>query len=217
MFNRRDGNGTERVPERPQAPERAASATRLPNEAQRTVMPSMPAMQYSGAMPEQVNEAMAMPPQTEMSAQPIETVIAREDTFEGQLRTSKGVRILGTVRGAIESASYVHIEQNALVEADISATEVVIAGDYSGNLTCRQRVEIQATGRVRGRLDTVKLHLHEGGYFDGELHMQKPAEMNERARTYNTNDNRVRRPRFGEVAGDNGVTREVNAADAPAQ
>jgi hypothetical protein len=63
----------------------------------------------------------------------------------------------------------------------------------------------------------VKLHLHEGGYFDGELHMQKPAEMNERARTYNAGDNRVRRPRFGEAGGDNSVTREVSAADAPAQ
>lgn len=214
MFNRRDGGGPERAPERPQAP---TNATRGLNEPQRTVMPSMPAVQYSGSMPEATNESVAVPPQPDMSAQAVETIIAREDTFEGQLRTSKGVRIMGTVRGAIESATYVLIEPNALVEADISATEVVIAGDYSGNLNCRQRVEIQPTGRVRGRLDTVKLHLHEGGYFDGELHMQKPAEMNDRTRTYNTADNRVRRGRFAEVAGENGAAREVNAADAPSQ
>ncbi len=213
MFNRRDASGTGA---NPQAPDRAASTPRLPNEPQRTVMPSMPAMQYSGSMPETAGEPAPMPVQSEPIVQPTETVIAREDTFEGQLRTSKGVRILGTVRGAIESATYVYIEPNALVEADISATEVVIAGDYSGNLNCRQRVEIQSTGRVRGRLDTVKLHLHEGGYFDGELHMQKPAELNERARSYNAGDNRVRRPRFGEAAGDNGATREISA-DATAQ
>jgi cytoskeletal protein CcmA (bactofilin family) len=215
MFNRRDGSGADRA--NPQAPDRAPSTTRLPNEPQRTVMPSMPAMQYSGSMPETVGEPTPVPVQSEPLVQATETVIAREDVFEGQLRTSKGVRILGTVRGAIESATYVLIEPNALVEADISATEVVIGGDYSGNLNCRQRVEIQSTGRVRGRLDTVKLHLHEGGYFDGELHMQKPAEMTERARTYNAADNRVRRGRFAEVPGDNGVAREINAADAPAQ
>jgi cytoskeletal protein CcmA (bactofilin family) len=171
-------------------------------------------MQYTAATPESDIDA-PVAPQPEGNIQPTETVIARDDMFEGQLRTSKGVRILGTVRGAIESATYVHIEANALVEADITASEVVIGGDYSGNLNCRQRVEIQSTGRVRGRLDTVKLHLHEGGYFDGELHMQKPPEAGERARTYGTNDSRVRRPRFADVPPDSAVNREVSAADTP--
>lgn len=209
MFNRRDAGSNDRSGERPQ--ERASGATRGSGEPQRTVMPSIPAMQYTGSMPEDTPDAPAMP-QSESASQPVETVVAREDTFEGQLRTSKGVRILGTVRGSIESASYVHIEANALVEADISATEVVIAGDYSGNLNCRQRVEIQSTGRVRGRLDTVKLHLHEGGYFDGELHMQKPADASER-RSFSGNDNRVRRPRFTDVSTENNANREASAAD----
>jgi cytoskeletal protein CcmA (bactofilin family) len=212
MFNRRDASGTDRANERSSGQDRAASNTRAPGEPQRTIMPSVPAMQYTGAMPEPADEA-PIPPQAEPSAQPTETVIARDDTFEGQLRTSKGVRILGTVRGAIESATYVYIEANALVEADISASEVVIGGEYSGNLNCRQRVEIQSTGRVRGRLDTVKLHLHEGGYFDGELHMQKPPEAGERARTYTSNDNRLRRPRFTDVTSENNTNREISSAD----
>lgn len=215
MFNRRDTSSTDRANQ--PAPERVANTARLPNEPQRTVMPSMPAGQYNGTLGETSAEPVAAPtPPEPVAPSASETVIAREDTFEGQLRSSKGVRILGTLRGSVESALYVYIEPNALVEADISATEVVVGGDYSGNLQCRQRVEIQSTGRVRGRLDTVKLHLHEGGYFDGELHMQKPAELSDRARTYNTTDNRVRRPRFGDVPSDTSVTRELNA-DAPAQ
>ena len=211
MFNRRDAGSNDRPNDR-QSPDRAANNTRVPGESQRTVMPSMSAMQYTGSLAEAPLEAPSAS-QHEAGAQANETVIAREDVLEGQLRTSRGVRVLGTVRGSIDSASYVHIEANAIVEADISATEVVIGGDYSGNLNCRQRVEIQSTGRVHGRLDTVKLHLHEGGYFDGELHMQKPAEAGDR-RSFAGNDQRVRRAqRFTDVSAENSTNREPNAAD----
>ena len=105
-----------------------------------------------------------------------ESLIAQEDTFEGTLRTASGVRVLGTVQGRIEAQQYVRVEVGAQVEADITAQEVIIAGTYRGNLTCHDRVEIAASGRVRGKLDTNKLSLHEGGFFDGELHMQPPAD-----------------------------------------
>jgi len=98
-----------------------------------------------------------------------ESMIAQEDTFEGQIKTITGVRVMGTVRGTIESQRSVRIEAGAQVEADISAEEVVIAGTYSGTLTCRNRVEITSTAHVSGKIETAKLHLHEGGFFDGEL------------------------------------------------
>jgi cytoskeletal protein CcmA (bactofilin family) len=131
-----------------------------------------------------------------------ESVIAQEDTFEGQLKTVTGVRVLGTVRGGIESQRCVRVEAGAHVEADITAEEVVIAGIYKGNLTCRNRVEITSTGRVSGKLDTVKLFLHEGGFFDGELHMQRPSDE-PASRPAETEGLRARRPRYTDVTGDN--------------
>ncbi len=106
-----------------------------------------------------------------------QSVVAAEDRIEGKWRTSKGLRILGTLDGSIESASHVYIEEGAKVTADVSAEEVVIGGQYSGKLTCRQRLEVRPTGRVSGSIETVKLMLHEGGFVDGELHMQKPHDQ----------------------------------------
>jgi cytoskeletal protein CcmA (bactofilin family) len=123
-----------------------------------------------------------------------ESLIAQEDTFEGTLRTANGVRVLGTVSGTIESQRYVRVEEGAHVEADITAQEVVIAGIYRGNLTCHDRVEIASSGRVRGKLDTHKLSLHEGGFFDGELHMQPPDDELGAA----GNGAPSRRPRYSE-------------------
>ena len=66
------------------------------------------------------------------------------------------------------------IDAGAQVEAEITAAEVVIAGSFRGNLTSHRRAEITATGQVHGTLATGKLLLHEGGFFEGTLHMQPP-------------------------------------------
>ncbi|MBA2277902.1 MAG: polymer-forming cytoskeletal protein [Chloroflexia bacterium] len=126
--------------------------------------------------PPGTREALAVPITPAPAPASNESLLAAEDHFEGKLRTARGIRILGTAEGSIESDSHVHIDEKARVTADVSADEVVIAGQYSGNLVCRQRLEILPTGRVSGSIETVKLMLHEGGYVDGELHMQKPSD-----------------------------------------
>ncbi len=128
-----------------------------------------------------------------------ESIIAQEDTFEGQIKTSTGVRVMGTVRGTIESERSVRIETGAHVEADISAEEVVIAGTYSGTLTCRDRIEITSTAQVSGKIETIKLHLHEGGFFDGELRMKRAEDA---TRTTEADEPRPRRSRYVDLNAD---------------
>ncbi len=100
------------------------------------------------------------------------TLIGRADRLEGTLKVADTLRIQGTVEGSVE-ATTVHIDEGAKVRADITADEVIIGGDYSGKLVCRQRLEIRATGQVVGHVETFRLMLHEGGSIDGELKMLK--------------------------------------------
>jgi cytoskeletal protein CcmA (bactofilin family) len=144
---------------------------RSPDETRRSNVQTLPTPGTREAIPVPVGGG---PYSQDVPRAADETIIAREDRFEGTLTSQRGVRVQGTVEGKIEAAQYVHIEPNAKVSADISAEEVIIAGTYTGNLVCRQRLEIRETGRVSGAIETVKLMLHEGGYVDGELHMQKP-------------------------------------------
>ena len=131
------------------------------------------------------------------SAQATESIIAQEDTFEGEVKTITGVRVLGTVRGTIESQRSVRIESGAVVEADIMADEVVIAGRFSGSLICRNRVEITATGHVTGKVETQKLQLNEGGFFNGELRMQNASDV---AKPSEDDAARPRRQRYVDLA-----------------
>jgi cytoskeletal protein CcmA (bactofilin family) len=104
-----------------------------------------------------------------------QTLIGREDRVEGTVRAHKAIRVLGTIKGKLEAPS-VTVEEGAKVTADITADEVVVAGEYSGNLVCRQRLEVRPTGRITGRVETQKLMMHEGSSVDGEIHMTKPVD-----------------------------------------
>jgi cytoskeletal protein CcmA (bactofilin family) len=119
-------------------------------------------------------EPMPISSEASQSGHAGESVIGREDNFEGTLRTQKSVRVLGKLQGHIEAAKSVYVEEGARVDADVTADEAIIAGQYSGKLVCRQRLEIRSTGLVKGEIETVRLMLHEGGFIDGALHMQRP-------------------------------------------
>ena len=106
------------------------------------------------------------------------TLIGRADRLEGTLKVADTLRVQGTLEGTIE-ATTVHIDEGAKVRADITADEVIIGGDYSGKLVCRQRLEIRSTGQVVGHVETFRLMLHEGGSIDGELKMLKQPGMAE--------------------------------------
>ena len=120
-----------------------------------------------------VSPPPSMQPQPTVASVPTDlTLIGRADRLEGTLKVADTLRIQGTLEGTVE-ATTVHIDEGAKVRADITADEVIIGGDYSGKLVCRQRLEIRATGQIVGHVETFRLMLHEGGSIDGELKMLK--------------------------------------------
>jgi cytoskeletal protein CcmA (bactofilin family) len=102
------------------------------------------------------------------------SVVGRDDVLDGTFRIRHALRVFGRVTGRIESDSAIFIEEGAVVEADVTANDITIAGSYNGKLVCRERLEIRPTGYAKGELETVRLMLHEGGFIDGALRMQRP-------------------------------------------
>ena len=106
-------------------------------------------------------------------ARPIaESVIGPDDFFDGRYRSERGVRIQGNARGSIESRQYIFVEGGAQVEADLSAEDITISGDFKGKISCRRRLEVTGTGKIQGQVQTALLVVQEGGAIDGELHMR---------------------------------------------
>jgi len=57
------------------------------------------------------------------------------------------------------------------VAADIVADNVLIAGEFTGNITAKDRLEITEKGKVNGDVTTAKFVMAPGVIFDGRCDM----------------------------------------------
>ena len=99
-----------------------------------------------------------------------DSVVAKDDHLEGTFTSRGTVVVMGSVKGRVEAVR-IRIEDGASVDADVIVDEAIIAGEFTGNLTCRERLEARSSGRINGRVETYKLMLHEGASVEGEMHM----------------------------------------------
>ena len=99
------------------------------------------------------------------------SVVSFGSTWQGTLKIDGSVRIDGQFSGEVEAQDTVHIAEGARVDAKISATYVVVAGSFQGEMHCRERLELLPKSRTRGQLSTKLLIVHEGAFIDGQLHM----------------------------------------------
>jgi cytoskeletal protein CcmA (bactofilin family) len=104
------------------------------------------------------------------------SVINRGMTVKGEIQGEEGLRVQGRVEGSISLTGDVVIEAGAEVQAEISATRIIVEGSVIGNLTASEKVEILAKGRVRGDVRAKALLVHEGASLTGEVQAGTPPE-----------------------------------------
>src|SRR5262245_28371600 len=93
----------------------------------------------------------------------------------GELQFSGILRIDGNFHGSISSGDTLIIGEHAVVHADIKVGELEIHGQVFGNVEAERRVEISASGRLRGDLQTAILLVQAGGVLEGRSRM--PSEV----------------------------------------
>jgi cytoskeletal protein CcmA (bactofilin family) len=86
------------------------------------------------------------------------------------------VRIEGSLIGKMEAKGKVIVGNHGNVQADIRADSVVAAGHIVGNVNAHSRLEIAATGRVIGDVETPAICFDRGGELDGFCRMVQGSE-----------------------------------------
>jgi cytoskeletal protein CcmA (bactofilin family) len=110
-------------------------------------------------------------PQTTAENQESISVIDQYSNFDGTYNSTRDLRIEGQVKGTIECRGTLHIAQGANVNASIEAENISVAGELDGEITCRGKLLLLPSGRVRGKINTRTLIIHEGAFYEGELEM----------------------------------------------
>lgn len=102
----------------------------------------------------------------------IETVIGSNTSFNGHLKCDGHVRIDGVCEGGvIETIGNVVVAPNARVAAKIIADHVSVAGEVTGAIHARGRLEILNTGRVSGDVRVANFYKDEAAVLSGRLIM----------------------------------------------
>jgi len=101
----------------------------------------------------------------------ITAILGKGAHFEGRLIFEGTVRIDGTFAGDIFTRDTLIVGAESRVLAQIDADRVVVAGYIEGQIRATGRVEIQASGHVRGSVQSPVLQIEEGGIVDGTTQM----------------------------------------------
>ena len=99
------------------------------------------------------------------------SIIASDMTVIGDLETEGVVRIEGRIKGAVRVGSQVLVAAGAVIEGDLHTQEAIIAGQVSGAIHARERVELQATAMVAADILTPRISIVEGARVTGEVKM----------------------------------------------
>lgn len=94
--------------------------------------------------------------------------------LRGELTGEGDLHIHGHVEGKINVTGTVFILEGASVQADIAATEIIVAGVVRGNLKASNKVELSPTGYLVGDVRSQALIVREGAAVNGRISVEAP-------------------------------------------
>lgn len=112
------------------------------------------------------------------------TIIGKGLVVRGQFFGEGNLQVGGQLEGRIDLSGTVLILEGAKVQADISATEITVAGVVWGNLAAVGKAEVSATGQLLGDVRCKAMIIREGAVVNGSVNMgaaSPPREFGELA------------------------------------
>lgn len=106
------------------------------------------------------------------------SVIAESFQIEGIIKTDVSIEINGKVEGEIISNSAILVGEKAVINANISCSEIIISGTVNGNVTAKKRIVIRSKGKLIGEAKTKSFVIDDGGTFLGTSDMSMNSTIN---------------------------------------
>jgi cytoskeletal protein CcmA (bactofilin family) len=93
---------------------------------------------------------------------------------KGEISGEEDLQIDGKVEGPISLAGQrLTVGRTGKLNSQITARELVVYGEVSGNLCIQDRVEIKKDSQVTGDITTVRISIEDGAYFKGHIEIER--------------------------------------------
>jgi cytoskeletal protein CcmA (bactofilin family) len=113
----------------------------------------------------------------------INAFLGKDTEFEGKFSFTGMVRVDGRLSGEIFSNGTLVVGESAIIKAQIHVGDVIINGEVQGNIFAEDRIEVNATGRLFGNIETPKLIIEDGVIFEGNCKMKDLGQKEEEPST----------------------------------
>lgn len=107
---------------------------------------------------------------------PLLSVNGSHARLEGRFEIKDSVHVQCEIGGEMFVEGELVIGKPGVVRADVKTVDAVIEGVYEGDMVATGSVEIKATGRVTGNLQTDALVIAPGGFFNGNVKRLEPVD-----------------------------------------
>jgi cytoskeletal protein CcmA (bactofilin family) len=100
----------------------------------------------------------------------------KNSLFQGKM-TSEGIfRLDGKVQGEIFHRGTLMIGETAVIKGKLEVIALILNGRVEGEVTAKERVEIDSRGKFYGTIFTPILVIQEGGIFEGNCRMETKSD-----------------------------------------
>ncbi len=100
-------------------------------------------------------------------------MIGAGSVFEGLLHGKDNYLVHGQFHGDCDLEGTLVIGPGAHWHGNIVASNVIVAGTLTGNVTARTKLELAPTAKIQGDLESPFIAIAVGAEYDGEVRMKQ--------------------------------------------
>lgn len=92
----------------------------------------------------------------------------------GNIVSDSNLIIEGLINGNVTCSGKVHVGTTGRIAGNLSATNAEFEGSQEGELSIDNLLILRSTARIKGNINTLKLNIEEGAFFEGACVMKSP-------------------------------------------
>lgn len=124
----------------------------------------------------------------------VKTVLSQNETsyfgknlmIKGRVAGNGDIIIMGGLEGEFDLRGSLKIAQPAKIKGEVKADVISVNGNVEGKLAATQRLHLDQTARIQGKITTPRLSIIEGASVNGEVAMSGRVKKASAATTIDT-------------------------------
>jgi cytoskeletal protein CcmA (bactofilin family) len=101
----------------------------------------------------------------------INSILGKGCKFKGTIDVEGTLRIDSEFEGVVNCPDTLVVGKTGVVKADVNVKNAIIGGKVIGNIKATNKIELQSGSHIEGDIQTHRLVIDEGVFFEGSCKM----------------------------------------------